>query len=274
MNRKFIVITLLAAAAVFLISFGVRNFVAKRSARVADRRDKENRESLLELADRYNSAGDYLKAKAALEEFGNRSSGQVPAAQIRKDIEDLNIKILFSDTVTDDSFLYEIKAGDTLSKIASGFNTTVELLKKSNSLKTDIIIPGKLLKVTKARFSILVDRSDNTLALMKSGGETIKNYRVSTGKDLSTPTGTFKIEEKLVSPVWYKVGVVVKPDNPDYELGSRWMGLSKPEYGIHGTKNPFSIGQHITRGCIRMRNKDVEEVYAIVPSGTEVTIVE
>ncbi|MBM3248214.1 MAG: L,D-transpeptidase, partial [Candidatus Omnitrophica bacterium] len=57
-------------------------------------------------------------------------------------------------------------------------------------------------------------------------------------------------------------------------LGTRWMGFDIPEYGIHGTTEPESIGKQATKGCVRMINKDVEELYSILPVGTEVTIID
>jgi lipoprotein-anchoring transpeptidase ErfK/SrfK len=51
------------------------------------------------------------------------------------------------------------------------------------------------------------------------------------------------------------------------------MGLSVASYGIHGTIDEETIGSQITEGCVRMRNKDVEELFVIVPVGTKVTIV-
>ena len=66
---------------------------------------------------------------------------------------------------------------------------------------------------------------------------------------------------------------VVPPDSPKNILGSRWMGISEPGYGIHGTRDPDSIGQAVTAGCVRMLNEDVEELYAIVPIGTEIAII-
>jgi lipoprotein-anchoring transpeptidase ErfK/SrfK len=86
--------------------------------------------------------------------------------------------------------------------------------------------------------------------------------------------GTFKITSKLANPVWFKAGVVVPPESPENVLGSRWLGFDNPGYGIHGTIEPQTIGQQITQGCVRMLNKDVEELYAIVPVGTEVEIVD
>ena len=274
MNKRFIIILVLTALAIILLSSVVRNAALKRSVRRVNRIDSENKQSLLSLAKNFEVEKDYLKTKKTLKKFIERSPYSNSVAKIQKDIENLNIKILFSDCLTEDSLSYKIQRGDTLAKIASKFNTTVELLKKSNNLKSDLILPGKSLKVNKAKFSILVDKSENELTLKKSGGEIVKTYRVSTGENFSTPIGTFKIEEKLISPVWYKVGAIVEPDSPEYALGSRWMGLSASGYGIHGTKDASSIGKHITKGCVRMRNEEVEELYAIIPAGIEVVITE
>ena len=80
---------------------------------------------------------------------------------------------------------------------------------------------------------------------------------------------------KIVNPPWYKEpGVVIAAGDPKNVLGSRWIGISKPSYGIHGTVQPESIGQSVTEGCVRMKNSDVEELYAIVPEGTQVVIVD
>lgn len=275
MNKKLpLLIIAFMAALILVFSFGLRKLAAGRSERLLNLADSENKESFLRVAEGYLAKKDYLKAKAALEEFVARFPDSPSAAKSEKEIEELNIKILFSTLPTKESFFYEIKRGDTLAVIASRFNTTVELIKRANGIKSDLIIPGKTLKINKTGFNILVDKSENILKLRKTDGEIVKTYVVSTGENLTTPVGTFKIEEKLISPPWYKVGAIVEPGAPEYELGSRWMGLSAAGYGIHGTSDESSIGRHITKGCVRMRNKDAEELYAIVPSGTEVTIIE
>lgn len=88
-----------------------------------------------------------------------------------------------------------------------------------------------------------------------------KSFPVAVGNP-STPT-----------PVGEYV-VTYKGKNWGPSFGSRWIGLNVPwgVYGIHGTNKPFSIGQHASHGCIRMRNRDVEELYEIIPVGTKVTI--
>ena len=107
-------------------------------------------------------------------------------------------------------------------------------------------------------YSIMVSLSRRQLYLLDNG-QTIKTYPVGIGKAATaTPTGVFTI--------------INKANNPGGPFGARWLGLSKPHYGIHGTNNPQSIGKAISKGCLRMHNKDVIELANKIPVGTKVTI--
>lgn len=89
----------------------------------------------------------------------------------------------------------------------------------------------------------------------------IKRYPIAVGNPKTpTPVGDYVI--------------LYKGENWGSGFGTRWLGLNVPwgSYGIHGTNNPYSIGQHLSHGCIRMRNRDVEQLYEIIPVGTKVTI--
>ncbi len=79
---------------------------------------------------------------------------------------------------------------------------------------------------------------------------------------------------KLPNPTWFKAGAVVPPESPENVLGTRWMGFDLAGYGIHGTVEPQNLGKQVTQGCVRMANQDVEELYTIIPVGTEVTVVD
>lgn len=86
-----------------------------------------------------------------------------------------------------------------------------------------------------------------------------KQYSIAVGRILhSTPVGSYVI--------------INKAPNPGGPFGSMWMSLSKQHYGIHGTNDPSSIGKAVSKGCIRMHNKDVNELASIVPIGTAVSI--
>ena len=180
-------------------------------------------------------------------------------------------KALFSKEVDPGSVSYTVKPGDSLYVLARKNQTTVDLIKKINGLKSDNIYPGMKLKIHTAPFSIQIDKVRNTLVLY-SQDKPVKKYSVATGKDNSTPVGKFKITDKLVNPTWFKTGAILPPGSPENGLGTRWMGFDKPSYGIHGTIEPETIGTQASEGCIRMRNEDVEELYSIVPSGTVVIV--
>ena len=122
---------------------------------------------------------------------------------------------------------------------------------------------------------IEIDKTTNRLYLYLNN-VLMKSFPVATGKNASlTPEGQFQIIAKVVNP-WYLPKKIPGGDkrNP---LGTRWLGLNVPntggyKYGIHGTNNPYSIGRHVSLGCIRMQNKDVEWLYRHIPLKTPVII--
>jgi lipoprotein-anchoring transpeptidase ErfK/SrfK len=192
---------------------------------------------------------------------------------IQKELEELNLNIIFSGADKSRTVIYEVQTGDSLAKIAKKYNTTIDLIKWMNNLKSDTISLGQKFKIWTGQFSIYVDKSQNIL-ILRDSNEVVKIYRVSTGENNSTPIGKFKIVNKLIDPVWFNKGVVVPPDSPANVLGSRWLGFDLPGYGIHGTIDPTTIGQQVTAGCVRLRNEDVEEIYSLVTLGTEVVVVD
>ncbi|MEI6437695.1 MAG: L,D-transpeptidase family protein [Candidatus Omnitrophota bacterium] len=217
--------------------------------------------------------GKVLEAKAAYEQLTNEHPDFKDIEQAQKELYDLNMKLIFSDIPTPQAVIHEVKSGDTLGKICKQYNVTMELVKESNGMKSEVVRLGQKLRIWTGKFNVYVDKSQNVL-MLKSGEDVIKVYNVSTGANNSTPVGTFKITTKLENPVWFKAGAVIPPESPENVLGTRWMGFDKEGYGIHGTVAPDKIGQQVTAGCIRMRNEEVEELYKVLPRGTEVTIVD
>jgi len=112
------------------------------------------------------------------------------------------------------------------------------------------------------KYSILVDLHELRLFLINENtNEIIKSYPVAGGKPTTpSPIGTWTI--------------VSKASNWGKGFGSRWMALNVPwgKYGIHGTNKPLTIGGAESLGCIRMLNRDVEDLYNRVNSGTTVVI--
>lgn len=126
---------------------------------------------------------------------------------------------------------------------------------------------------TRSPRRVVVSLPDRQAALIAEDGSIVKVYPVAVGARRSpSPTGEFEIVNRVPKPTFYAPGVVIPPGrrNP---LGTRWIGLSRKGYGIHGTNDPHSIGRRASHGCIRMRNRDVEELFEMVSVGDRVEIV-
>jgi lipoprotein-anchoring transpeptidase ErfK/SrfK len=84
--------------------------------------------------------------------------------------------------------------------------------------------------------------------------------------------GKFAVLKKVVNPQYTDPqGHVIDGGDPSNPLGDRWLDLGN-SYGIHGTIDPNSIGKAESRGCIRLRNEDVEEAYDMLAVGSEIVI--
>jgi hypothetical protein len=119
---------------------------------------------------------------------------------------------------------------------------------------------------------IVVSLEDRKLALVEDG-QVKKVYTVAVGKPSSpSPAGTFTIKRRVMNPMYTHDGRIVPP-GPNNPVGTRWMGLSIPGYGIHGTNVPGSIGKAASHGCIRMARKDLEELYPMVQVGDTVELI-
>jgi lipoprotein-anchoring transpeptidase ErfK/SrfK len=149
--------------------------------------------------------------------------------------------------------------------------------------RTPIRIPFRHVRpaVTASDFEsvIVIQRGSNHLVVW-DGKHRWASFGVATGQPIyPTPTGAFTIVTKQENPWWYPPdsdwaqGLSPVPPGPGNPLGTRWMGLSAPGVGIHGTPDAASIGYSASHGCIRMRIPDAERLFQHVSVGTPVFIV-
>lgn len=119
---------------------------------------------------------------------------------------------------------------------------------------------------------IVVSIPDRKLALLEND-RILKIYDVAVGALVSpSPDGEYQLAQRLENPTYYHPGTVIAPgaNNP---LGPRWIGLNVKGFGIHGTNHPESIGQNASHGCIRLRNHDIEDLFARVHVGDRVSLI-
>ena len=127
--------------------------------------------------------------------------------------------------------------------------------------------------------AVVILRSSNKLRLY-AGAKLVRTLGVATGQSAyPTPTGNFEIVTMQRNPWWYPppsdwaADSDPVPPGPGNPLGTRWMGISAPYVGIHGTPDAASIGYSASHGCIRMRISDAEWLFQHVEVGTPVFIV-
>ena len=103
-------------------------------------------------------------------------------------------------------------------------------------------------------------------------------FAVSTGINISTPRGTFRVIEKVASPSYSLRGDYAAPDSPKNPLGAAWIGLNAQHWrtgapiGIHGTNEPDRIGSPVSHGCVRLKNEDVRLLLKHMPIDARVVI--
>ena len=117
----------------------------------------------------------------------------------------------------------------------------------------------------------------------EKGAQYVTSYGVGLGREDSTPTGTWMVDNRIPHPKYYspRGEGVIEADDPKNPLGHYWIALTgtdgnavgKMSYGIHGTIDPDSIGKMASMGCIRMRNEDVAMVYELLTANKSIVVV-
>jgi lipoprotein-anchoring transpeptidase ErfK/SrfK len=224
---------------------------------------------LLQQATALMGEGKLSDARTLLEPL---AAGTNTSDKILTLLGQIDSDVILSPAPAPEKVDYTVAAGDSLGKLAKKFGTTVEMIKKSNGLTRDVIRIGDRLRIYQCHFTVDVSKTANTLTVSDSG-RFFKRYRVGTGQFSKTPVGQFKVTSRIENPPWYRAdGAAIPYGDPQNILGTHWLGLNVPGYGIHGTWDTNSIGKQSSAGCIRLLNDDVGELYVMLPIGTPVTI--
>lgn len=184
---------------------------------------------------------------------------------------------------------HSVAAGEVLAKIAFKYGCTPDFLLQINGLSdARKLRAGSNIKVIHGPFHVVVTKHAFTLDLYlgspgEKGAQFVAGYPVGLGKDDSTPTGTWIIDQRIANPKWWGARGLppIEAGDPKNPLGKYWISLTgidgkaegQQSYGIHGTIEPESIGKQSSMGCIRMRNEDVAVVYALLVSGKSTVVV-
>ena len=184
-------------------------------------------------------------------------------------LEQLSDKIYFHKTP---HYLepYVVAPGENLQGIAKKHDVSWQYLAKLNLIEPKKLRAGQKIKVMNGPFAVVVDLSRFELTV-HTQGHFVARFPIGIGKDNKTPQGKFTVLDKLEDPTYYGPDGIVAHDDPKNPLGERWIDLGN-SIGIHGTIDPDSIGKAQSRGCIRLVNADVEDLYDLLTVGSEVVI--
>lgn len=193
-----------------------------------------------------------------------------------------------SEQIVGQEFTYTLRQGDSLASIGARFGVSVDLLAASNNLSArslleigqPLLVDNRHIVVNGLRDGMIINIPQRMLFYFRDG-RLIRHFPVGLGRpDRPTPTGPFKIVAKVENPTWYvprsiqeemrREGQLVKtcvPPGPDNPLGTHWLGLSIPRYGIHGTNDPTSIYQFHLYGCVLAHNDDIAQLFDDVAIG-------
>lgn len=189
---------------------------------------------------------------------------------------------------------------DTLSDIARRFNVGWEEIVAANpgvdhwvpKEGTEVVVPTQWVLPDVPRKGIVVNLAAMRLfyypATKPGEPQRVITHPVGIGRvEWKTPQGRTRVVAKAEAPAWIPTAAIrrehaengdplprVVPPGPDNPMGSHVLRLGWPEYAIHGTNKPASIGLRGTHGCLRMYPEDIAAIYAAVPVGTPVTVID
>lgn len=128
--------------------------------------------------------------------------------------------------------------------------------------------------------TIVIETSERRLYLVLEGGKAMK-YGIGVGRDGFRWSGTHRISRKAEWPGWTPPPAMRKrvpdlpaymPGGPENPLGARALYIGSTLYRVHGTSEPWSIGQAVSSGCIRLTNEDVTDLYDRVQVGAQIVV--
>lgn len=200
---------------------------------------------------------------------------------IRDALTSVNRKLVFSPTVVRADPVAEyrqLQPGDVLARIAPVYKVPFQFIGKINQVDPNRVMAGQRLKLVKGPFHARIVKRDFRMDVYLRGPHGrplyVISYPVGLGETDSTPEGMWVVErgKKVINPDWRDPvpgGRYYPPDDPKNPIGEFWVSLRGTDeqtkdlkgYGLHGTIALETIGQQSSMGCVRLRPRDIEQIF-------------
>jgi len=239
---------------------------------------------ILNQAKQLISQGKHIQAREALNDYLKDRLSDPTSEPVREKALDLGQQTILGPKVYPDDTLcvsYKVDVGDTFVRLAKRNKVPYQFLCKINQCDDPRrLMEGQRVKLVKGPVHLKVVMHELTMYVFLQDTLFAK-YDVGLGKNGKTPSGKWIVEDRIRKPVYVDpdTGDTYGPNDPNNPTGGFWIRLrgvegetvGKTGFGIHGTTEPDSIKKFMSKGCIRMRNEDMSQVFDLLsPDVTEV----
>lgn len=201
-----------------------------------------------------------------------------------------------NDTVVGRNIIIKARYEDTLAMIAQEYGVGYRELLQANpevdpwlpGAGTDVTIPGRFVLPAGPREGIVINLPEYRLYYYPPNTNTVVTFPIGIGRDeWSTPLFQSRVVTAIENPSWTPTESIRKehleagdelprvvPPGPNNPLGHLAIQLARPGYFIHGTNQPFGVGQRVSHGCIRLYPADIEALVRLARRDTPVRVVD
>lgn len=177
-------------------------------------------------------------------------------------------------------------------ELVRALNPTIENWKEGDRLAVTLVdttmqsLTGAKAKSEPRVKRIIVERGRGVVTAFNEEDQVLAVYPATVGStDTPTPAGHYVVKGVARNPTYsYRPDVNFKqghntekltlPAGPNGPVGSVWIALSKPTYGIHGTPEPSAVSMTASHGCVRLTNWDAEDLASMTKPGVKVEFVD
>jgi len=243
----------------------------------ADTRASAIPEAVLAEADQLAAGGKPVAARRRLAAALGTPEPPAGSENLRQRLYALADETIFGAKIYEGDPLtgtHVIRPGEVLHRVGAQYKVTAELLAMINGIaNVNQVRQGQRIKIVNGPFHAVVLKGNFDMYVYLQD-TLVRHFKVGLGANGSTPTGTWRVREKLRNPTYHppRGGPIIAADDPTNPLGEHWIGLEGVDgdavgqtgYGIHGTIEPQSIGRSQSLGCIRLLNEEAELLFNLL----------
>jgi LysM repeat protein len=224
--------------------------------------------ALLEQAKQLIAKGEIDDGKRLLTSIFQSFPKSVKADEARKTLGDMNIQDFFSPQISADKKEYVVARGDSIAKISAKTKAAPELIFKANGLDGLMIQPGQKFIIPSGQFTLDIFLEAQAVELLNHG----QFFRWYKSQDFHLPPNLKPGQAKVIGKEAWSGGARVSFGEKKFLGSSRWVVLSQNGITLYSETAPNTPNVQKPRFGIQLAPEEMEELFALLPKETAVTI--